>query len=193
LAGRGRNLRADPAGPDDDHRAAVVQPFAQRVGILHAAEIEDPVELCAGDLKPPRLGAGRQQEPVVPQPLAVVEFDFAARGVEADDYATQLQFDVVVGIEALFVDVDVFAPALAAHVVLGEGRAFVGALVLGADQHEAPFEALVAQGLGGLGAGQAGTDDDVGLVRRHGMSLRSGPGTLGVCGRRREPGRVGPR
>ena len=34
LAGRGGDLGADPAGPDDDDRAAAVQPLAQRVGVV---------------------------------------------------------------------------------------------------------------------------------------------------------------
>ena len=74
---------------------------------------------------------------------------------------------LVLGVEALVVDVDLLAAGLAAQVVLGQRRPLVGALVLGADQHEAAVEALGAQGLGGLGAGEAGADDDVGLVSGH--------------------------
>ena len=71
---------------------------------------------------------------------------------------------LVLGVEALVVDVDLLAAGLAAQVVLGQRRPLVRALVLGADQQQAPVEALCAQGLGGLGAGQAGADDDEGLV-----------------------------
>ena len=61
-------------------------------------------------------------------------------------------------------DVDLLARHLAAQVALGERRAFVRALTLGADEHDTPVEALRAQRLGGLGAGQAGADDHEGLV-----------------------------
>ena len=43
--------------------------------------------------------------------------------------------------------------------VLREGRPDVGMMRLGSDQVDAPFEALVAQGLGRRGAGQPGADD----------------------------------
>ena len=39
LAGRGRDLGADPAGPDHDDRATAVQPLAQGVGVLDAAQV----------------------------------------------------------------------------------------------------------------------------------------------------------
>ena len=47
LTGRGGDLGADPAGPDHDDRAAAVQPFAQDVGVLDAAQVEHAVELAA--------------------------------------------------------------------------------------------------------------------------------------------------
>ena len=47
LAGRGGDLRADPAGADDHHRAAAVEPLAQGVGVADAAQVEDAVELGA--------------------------------------------------------------------------------------------------------------------------------------------------
>ena len=81
LAGRGGDLGADPAGPDHDDRAAAVQPLAQRVGVRDAAQVEHAVEVAAGDREAPRLGAGGEQQPVVAQPLAVVERQLAAGDV----------------------------------------------------------------------------------------------------------------
>ena len=49
LPGGGRDLGADPAGADHDDRAAAVEPCAQRVGILDAAEVEHAVERRAGE------------------------------------------------------------------------------------------------------------------------------------------------
>ena len=57
LAGRGGDLGADPAGADHHDRAAAIQSLAQRVGILDAAQVQDAVEVRAGDREAPRLGA----------------------------------------------------------------------------------------------------------------------------------------
>jgi hypothetical protein len=62
-------------------------------------------------------------------------------------------------VEALVVDVDLLAPDLPAQVVLGQRRPLVGALGLGADQHQAAVEALGTQCLGGLRSGETRADD----------------------------------
>ena len=64
LACRRRELAADPTGADDDHPATGRQPLAQRVAVAERAQVVDPVELGARDRDPPRLSAGRQQQPV---------------------------------------------------------------------------------------------------------------------------------
>ena len=74
----------------------------------------------------------------------------------------------MLGVEALVVHVNLLAPDLAAQVVLRQRRALVGALLLGADQHDAAVEALLAERLGSLGAGEARADDHVRLVTGHG-------------------------
>ena len=73
LSRRSGDLGADPPGADDDDVAAAVQPLAQRVGVLDAAQIQDPVKFAAGDLETSRLSACGKQQPVVVQPFAVVE------------------------------------------------------------------------------------------------------------------------
>ena len=85
----------------------------------------------------------------------------------------------LLGVEALVVDEDLVAAGLAAQVVLGQRRALVGTVELGADEHDAPVEALGPQGLGGLGAGQAGADDQERLLRGHGS-----PRVAACAGRR---------
>ena len=145
------------------------------VGVLDAAQVEHAVQLRAGDREPSRLGAGGQQQAVVAQPLAVVEGQLARRRVQAHRRSAEAQLDVVPGVEALVVDVDLLAADLATQVLLGQRRALVGPLVLGPDQHHAPVEALVAQGLGRLRAGQARADDHERLVTGHGMSSESRP------------------
>ena len=63
LAGRGGDLRPDPASPDHDDRAPGVEPVAQGVGVLQAAQAQYAVELAAGKQEPARLGPRGQQEP----------------------------------------------------------------------------------------------------------------------------------
>ena len=169
LPGRGGNLGADPPGPDHDHRPAAVEPFAQRIGVLDAAQIQNAVQLSAGHCESPRLRACRKQQAVVAQPLVVVERQLAAGRVQADGPAFELQLDVLLGVEARVVDVDLVHPRLAAQVVLGQWRTFVRSFRLGADEHDAPLEALGAQSLCRLGAGHARAHDHMRLFTAHGM------------------------
>ena len=68
------------------------------------------------------------------QPLAVIEPKLVARGAQAHSPAAELQLDVVLGVEAPVVDVDLLPFGLSTQILLGEWRTFVGALVLGADE-----------------------------------------------------------
>ena len=88
----------------------------------------------------------------------------------------------MLGVEALVVHVDLLAPHLAAQVVLRQRRALVGALLLRPHQHNAPLEALLAERLGGLRAGEARADDHVRLVTAHGNSLGKGQELLAGAG-----------
>ena len=100
------------------------------------------------------------------------------------------------------VDVDRLALGLAQQVVLGQRRTLVRPLVLLPDQHDRAVEALVAQGLRGLGAGQARPDDHVRRARGHGHSFcESSDGARSVAAscspssrqrRRTRPGRCPP-
>ena len=171
LAGGGSHLAADPTGADDHDRTAPVQPFAQGVGAVDAAQVEDPGPVAAWHREPSRPCSGRQQQAVVGHSLPVVELDLLLGGQQAHRAAAEVQFDVVLRVEVTVVHVRGLPAGLTAQVLLGQRRPLVGALVLGADQQDAPFEAIAAQRLGGLGAGQAGADDDVGLVSGHEGSL----------------------
>ena len=174
LTSRGGDLGPDPAGADDDEPAAGLQTRPQRVAVGERAQEVHAVELRAGDAQRPRLRAGGQQQPVVGEPLAAVELELAARGVEAGRRHAGAQFDVVLGVEARRMDGGRLAVRLAAQVVLRERRALVGPLRLGAQQYEAAVEALLAQGLGGLGAGEAGPDDGERRVWGHDLLASSG-------------------
>jgi hypothetical protein len=96
--------------------------------------VEDPVELGPGNGESARLSARSEQQPVVAHRLAVVERQLAPLGVQPLREAPGAQLDVVLGVEALVVDVHLLASQLPAQVVLRQRRALVGALLLGADQ-----------------------------------------------------------
>ena len=70
------------------------------------------------------------------------------------------QVDVVLGVPLLGVDDGVVELGLAGEVALRQRRPLVGQLVLGGEQGDRPVVPLLAQRLGGLGAGQAAADDD---------------------------------
>ena len=157
LARGRRDLGADPARADDHHRAAAVDPLAQRVGVVERAQVVDAVESAPGIGSAARLGAGGEQQAVVGQPLAAGERDLArGRGRSPSRAVPRRSSIVVLVVEAASSCTQTFSRVgLAAQVLLGERRALVRALGLGADQHDAAVEALLAQRLGGLGAGEA--------------------------------------
>ena len=65
LAGGGGDLGSDPAGADDDEPAAGVEALADRVAVGERPQEMDAVEVRAGEAQAARLGAGRQQQPVI--------------------------------------------------------------------------------------------------------------------------------
>src|SRR5207302_3613774 len=68
---------------------------------------------------------------------------------------------VVLGVPAFLVDVDGRFVVLAEQVALGQRRPLVGPLPLLPQQHDAPAEPLLPEGLRGLGTGHACADDHV--------------------------------
>ena len=119
-----------------------------------AAEVEHAVEVGAGDRETARLGAGGEQQPVVAQPLPSSSATCPPR-VELHRRTAQTQLDVLLGVEARR---RARRPSRARPRRAGSpSRAAAArrdALALGADEHHAAVEALVAQRLRGLGAGQ---------------------------------------
>src|SRR3712207_3392397 len=78
------------------------------------------------------------------------------------------------GVPPGVVDEGAVAAGAAEQVLLGQRRPLVGPLGFGADEHDRPVEPLLPQRLGGLGAGQSGTDDDERVLCAHGSSPRGG-------------------
>lgn len=83
--GRG-HLGSDPAASDDGEAAAALEPGGERVGVIEVAKVVNAVEVGSGDGQPPRLGAGREQQPLVAHPLAALHDDDLPRaGVDVLD------------------------------------------------------------------------------------------------------------
>ena len=178
LAGRGRDLGADPARADDREPAAGVYALADRVRVRELAEVEDALEVDARDVQAPRLGTGGEEQAVVVDPLATREHDLGGGDVDALRGHAGAQLDLLFRVERLLVHVGLVARRLAAQVILRQRRSFVGTLLLGADEQHAAVEPLLAEGLGGLRAGQAGADDHECLVGGHTqLLLRTDPPT----------------
>ena len=78
----GGHLRADPAGPDDRQAPRRPEPLPERVRVGEVTQREHALQAGAGDLHAARARAGRQQQTVIRQPLAVGERDLAGRRVD---------------------------------------------------------------------------------------------------------------
>lgn len=130
LASRGRSLAPDPARADHHELAAPPDPLPQPVGIRQRAQVVDPVEIRSRERQAPRLRAGRQQQPVIRQPLASREHDLRRRRVDALHGRCGTQLDLVARVEALRLEKDLLQADLAAQIILGQRRALIGTLGL---------------------------------------------------------------
>ena len=90
-------------------------------------------------------------------------------GVDGFDGAAGQQLDVVADIEVAVVHARRLGVGLAAQDGLGEWWSLVGQLVFVADEDDTPVEAGGACAFSGVGAGEAGADDDERLVSGHGQ------------------------
>jgi hypothetical protein len=191
LARRGGDLGPDPSRPDDHEAPTAGDALADPLGVAQLAEVEDALEIGAGHSQSPGRGAGGEEQSVVPEALTSGEHDLRGLRVDLFHRRRRAQLDVMLGVEVGVVDEELLALGLGPDEVLGERRALVGRLVLGADQDDASVEALLAQGLGRLRSGEARADDHVGGLGGHGRTsvLLSGVGLMG----RRSGTRMGPR
>jgi hypothetical protein len=80
--------------------------------------------------------------------------------MDGDDIDTAAQVDLVLGVPVLGVHDRVRELGVAGEVALRQWRSLVGQLVLTGEQGDRTGEALGAEGLGRLGAGESAADDD---------------------------------
>ena len=96
---RGGDFEPDKAGADD-HRAARRRGLRDDgAAVGERAQIVDMREIAAGQVEAHRVGAGRDQEPVVVVTAAVLKLEAAARAVDRRDAGAEMQFDPVLAIE----------------------------------------------------------------------------------------------
>lgn len=126
LAGRRRDLQADPARARD-HDVAVVtaergQDALEAFGVGEAAQVVDAREIRPGDVEAARLGAGREEQLVVVDEGAVVaEADGLRRAVDGVDGLAEVQLHVVLRVPGGFVHEDAVPLLLAEQIALGGG------------------------------------------------------------------------
>ncbi len=75
-----RDLAPDEAGADDDDPVRDIERRAQRLRVIQRPEVVHVV--ASGDRQPVRRGAGRDDDGVGPQPMAVVEYHRPITGLE---------------------------------------------------------------------------------------------------------------
>ena len=169
--GRG-GLQADPAGPGHHHPRAPLERRTQPVGIAYRTQVEHLLAVGAGEGEAARRGTVGEQQPVVGH-LPVATRPGGGHGgratVDGRDGDALAQVHVVFGVPLGSVHVDRVTAVLAEQVALGQRRALVRTLRLGAQQHDLAVESLVAQRFGGLGPGQTRADNHKG---RHAPRLR---------------------
>ncbi len=142
------NSAAGRLGALDD--GAAVGARAQRVDVWLVG---------AWDRQPDRLGAGRQQQPVVGDPAPAGKQDFMRARVDAGDIRAQSQLDAVLGIEAVRAQRHPILGRLAGEIVLGEIRPVDRGRSIIAQHDDAALVFPTTQHLGGCEAGRPAAKD----------------------------------
>ncbi len=120
----------------------------------------DAYKVSAGNLYGAGARAGGQEQRCVAQALPGCQHGGVAADVDRGHGLAQAQFYAGRLVITLFVHEQLFRPGLAPQVLLGKRGSLVRALPLVADQSNFAVKAVFAECLGGLGAGQAGADDE---------------------------------
>ena len=170
LPGGCRNFGAQPARTDHHDAVGPLECGPEAVRIGEATQQVHPWQVTAPDRQGAWFGPGGQEQPVPAHGGAVAERHMPAIDVDGGHGRAEDEVDVKLGPPVGVEDADVVRARLAPQVLLGQGRPVVGQIGLVADEDDAPVEALLPQGTRGVGAGKAGTDDDVGRGCSHGVA-----------------------
>ncbi len=154
-----RDLQSDPATTDDNHMRAVDETLRQVFAVGHGAQVEHTAQIGAGHVEPAGRRAGRQQQPVVRDTVAVGEHHGTVAPIDHLDGGAGPQLHVVCRVPVGVVHEGAVEAGRTQQMGLGQRRPLVWTDRFLADQHNPAIEALAAQRLGGLGAGEPGADD----------------------------------
>jgi hypothetical protein len=115
--------------------------------------------------QPHRLGAGRQQQPVVTQAFAPRDNDFASLGIDTANRGLAAQIDAVFGIEIVGAQRQPIVRRAAGEVILRQIGPVNRRRIVIAQHHDAAAVLAPQQHFGGGKAGGATADDDNSLRR----------------------------
>ena len=166
-AGGRRHLEPDEAAADDDDGGVRGQRLADRQRIVDAAEIMDPVEFGAGQRQPSHPPARGQQKLVIVKGLAIAEPEAVRLRLDPFDAGARAMLDALAGIKFGGVEESPLDPVIAAEKLLRQRRAFVGRVILLADEDDPAVEVRGPQGFRRPAAGMTGAGDDECPIPRH--------------------------
>ena len=134
----------------------------------------------AGDGETDRLGSCRQQQPVIGNPIATGDDDFAGTNIDLVRAGLpKARIDAVVSIKALIPQRHVVEGNGAREIVLGQVGPIIRQGIVAAEHDDAVLVAIPPQHLGCGESGRAAADDDD-LFRFGGRHCR-GASVLAVC------------
>ena len=160
--------------PSTTARRAVLGPLDDRAAVGERTQHAHMRQVRAGDRQADRLGAGREQQPVVSDPRAIAKHDLARTRVDASDVRLEPKLDAVLGIEAVRPQRHPFLRRIAGKIVLGQIRSIDGRRIVVAQHDDASLILFATQFLGRGEAGRSSADDDNcgrGSGRRQGAVL----------------------
>ena len=161
------DLEPDEAAADDDDGGVRDQRLADRQRIVDATEIMDPVELGAGQRQPSHPPARGQQELVIVKGLAIAEDQAVRLRLDPFDPHARTMLDALPGIKFGGVEERPLNPVIIAEKLLRQRRAFVGRVILLADEDDPAVEVPGPHGFRRPAAGMTGADDNECPIPRH--------------------------
>ena len=154
------HLAADEPEADDRRAPAGPGRLPYPVRVLDGPEVEDARQAGAREGQPPLAATGGDDQPVVGQLLAAFQADSPALGVEGGGPPAEQELDPGAVVVLLGRHEELLEPGGPAQEGLGQRRALIGQVGLGADHRDAAVEAQPAQLQGGVGAGQPTAQDE---------------------------------
>ena len=149
----GRDLEPDVAAPNHHDPLGAVHRGPDPIRVLDGTEVEHAFEVRPRHaVEPADPASGREKQPVIVEGAARRELDTVRSGVDRGCPGTGQELDGALGVELRRPQQHAVEPGAAGEVVLGEGRALVGWLVLRGHQEHLAVEPFPAEAVHGLAA-----------------------------------------